>query len=321
MTKANLKIFLSVFVVAFLLMFVLWPMYQNYQASSSQVFPISEGYNQSDDVSLDADESFTFENNRLSSDGQALLSSAEKFKSVVSEEAFLVLVLLIVGGLILLAFDRTFDSEMEDFFAAILVLLVYTILINLVNGQITVGNVVVGVDYVLTAFIAVIFGFIGWLGNKDFTVVSVGLYIAGIILFVSDYESFMAWSPPTVSLVTWSFAFLVHLLELVRQENTIRAFVISAIASGFQVVAFLMLASSLKTATDPLIADHVQLISFSAGTFGTFLLIVISLFLGMKTDVFKNINGIQNTIETEMFDVAVLANLFGGLAFLLYVWV
>ncbi|GIK84502.1 MAG: hypothetical protein BroJett025_11240 [Patescibacteria group bacterium] len=257
---------------------------------------------------------------QITPSAQNLQTKVQNLLALLKEGRLVAMILLSLGGLVLIMFDRAADFEVEDFYVSLAILAAYLVMVLLTDGTVTLAGKQIEMDLLLTILMAGALFVVAWLGNRDFTVVSVGMFLAGNILFVTNITAFAAFQPPPVALQAWAIGGAVQLMEMIRQENTGKTILIGAVGIVVQAVLFFVILGKLSTATDPFVVSHVQVISYTSAIILTFIGIVGFMFAGLKTDVFKNINGIQNTINTAMFDVAVVANCFGALWLMLYIW-
>lgn len=140
----------------------------------------------------------------------------------------------------------------------------------------------------------------------DLTPLSAGLFIVGTIFFATNAVAFLSWQIPLETYIAWGAALITHLIELVRQEDTKEALILTGAGIAIQLVVFFGFSWALGTTASPFFLNYGQEISFLLSVFLSVGLISFGLNILSKQELLPAGGQMLMHVETSSHDAGLM---------------
>lgn len=161
-------------------------------------------------------------------------------------------------------------------------------------------------------------------GVEDYTPLSGGLFVVGIIFFITQPSQFMAWRLPYETIAAWGLAAIVQVIEIGRQHHAKVALVITVIGIVGQLAAFFLIVAVLESTANVGLVKWSQEVAF---VLSMILVTMIANFLlgPLANQKLVPLDGVLSgdltrQIQTASHDVVIMLLMWGAF-FLTKFWV
>lgn len=140
----------------------------------------------------------------------------------------------------------------------------------------------------------------------DLTPLSAGLFISGIVFLATNPVAFLSWSIPLETYIAWGLALVVHLFEMLRQEDTKEALILTGLGIVLQLIVFFGMAWALGTTASPFFLKFGQEIAFFVSVFLSVGLVSFGLNILSKQELLPAGRQMLVQVETSSHDAGLL---------------